>query len=204
MVQEIISKIKDKKLVLFGETHGTKEIPKLLLNLFGDLAKKEDFNLGLEISDEFQHSEHDKILPLSRRIGTSGLISKEYIKLIKKMPKNIRVFFIAPSSIKNQEEMEREIANNILKLVDDKRTFVVLGSIHASKNKIEMGNLEIVPAGFLIHQKLKEKMFSILLKPKSGEFFNNGMRQTISNEDNSLDKNFDHIYEIDNVSPCPS
>lgn len=202
MIQEIILKIKDKRLVLFGETHGTKEIPELLLNLFSDLAKKEDFNLGLEISTEFQNLEPDKILPYAKKIGTSGLISKEYIKLIKEMPKNIKVFFIAPNSIKNQEEMEREIGENILKLIDDKRTFVILGDIHASKKKIEMGDLEIVPAGFLIYQRLKEKMCSILLKPKSGEFFNNGVKQTVSNEDNSFDKNFDYIYELDKVSPC--
>src|SRR3989338_9147352 len=169
MVQEIISKIKDKKLILFGEIHGTKEIPELLLNLFSDLAKTEDFNLGLEIPNEFQNVEPDKILSSSKEIGTSGLISGEYIKLIKGIPKNIKLFFIAPNSIKNQEEMEKEIADNILKLVDDKRTFVILGDIHASKNKIEFGNLEIVPAGFLIYQRLKDKMCSILLKSKSGE-----------------------------------
>jgi len=202
MVQEIISKIKGKKLVLFGETHGTKEIPELLLNLFRDLAKRENFNLGLEISNEFQNLEPDKILSSSKEIGTGGLISEEYIKLIKEMPKNIKLFFIAPNSIKNQEEMEREIADNILKLVDDKRTFVILGDIHASKNKIEFGNLEIVPAGFLIYQRLKDKMCSILLKSKSGEFFNNGVKQVVSNEDNFFDKNFDYIYELDNVSPC--
>jgi len=202
MVQEIISKIKDKKLILFGEIHGTKEIPELLLNLFSDLAKTEDFNLGLEIPNEFQNVEPDKILSSSKEIGTSGLISGEYIKLIKGIPKNIKLFFIAPNSIKNQEEMEKEIADNLLKLVDGKRTFVILGNIHASKNRITMGNFDIVPAGFLIHQKLKDKMFSILLKPKSGEFFNNGVRQVVSNEDNSFDKNFDYIYELDNVSPC--
>ena len=202
MIQEIISKIKGKKLVLFGETHGTKEIPELLLNLFSNLSKTEDFNLGLEIPNEFQNVEPDKILSLLRETGTSGLISGEYIKLIKEMPKNIKIFFIVPNRIKNQEEMEKVVADNILKLVGDKKTFIILGNIHASKNKIEMGNLEIVPAGFLIYQELKEKMFSILLKPKSGEFFNNGVRQVVSNEDNSFDKNFDYVYVIDKVSPC--
>ena len=202
MIQEIISKINDKKLILFGEIHGTKEIPELLLNLFSYLAKEEDFNLCLELSEEFQNIKLDDILPLAKKIGTTGLISEEYIKLIKEMPKNIKIFFIVPNRIKNQEEMEKGVANNILKLVGDKRTFVILGNIHASKNKIEMGTLEIVPAGFLIYQKLKEKMFSILLKPKSGEFFNNGVRQVVSNEDNSFDKNFDYTYIINKVSPC--
>ncbi|MBI5804149.1 hypothetical protein HY450_02805 [Candidatus Pacearchaeota archaeon] len=202
MVQEIISKIKGKKLVLFGEIHGTKEIPELLLNLFSDLAKNECFTLGLEISNEFQNVELDKIISSSKKTGTSGLINKDYINLIKKMPKNVKVFFIAPSEIKNQEEMEKGISDNILKLVDDKRTFVVLGNIHASKNRITIGNFDIAPAGFLIYQRLKGEMYSILLKPKSGEFFNNGIKQVTPNENDSFDKNFDYIYEIDNVSPC--
>ena len=202
MNQKIISETKDKKLILFGEIHGTKEIPGLLSKFFSELAKKEDFNVCLEIPDEFQNVELDKILALSKETGTSGLISEEYIKLIKEMPKNIKVFFIAQSSIKNQEEMEKGIADNVLKLINDKRTFVILGSIHASKNKITMGNLDIVPAGFLIYQKLRDKMFSVLLKAKSGEFFNNGLKQITYYKNDPFDKNFDYIYEIDKVSPC--
>ena len=202
MIQEIISKIKDKKLILFGELHGTKEIPELLLNLFSDLAKDEDFNLGLEIPNEFQNVEPNKILQLLKENGTSGLISEDYIKLIKKMPKNVKVFFIAPSTIKNQEEMEKGISENILKLVNNKRTFVVLGNIHASKNRITMRDFNITPAGFLIHQKIGDKMFSVLLKARSGEFFNNGIKQIVSEDDGSFDNNFDYVYELDNVSPC--
>ncbi len=189
-------------MILFGEIHGTKEIPELLSNLFNDLAKDEDFNLCLEIPEEFQNVELDKILSLARKAGTSGLISEEYIKLIREMPKNIKVFFIAPNLIKNQEEMEKRIRDNILKLINNKRTFVILGNIHASKNKITIGDLNLVPAGFLIYQKLNDKMCSILLKAKSGEFFNNGLKQIICSENGAFDKNFDYIYELKNVSPC--
>ncbi len=202
MIQDILSKIKSKRLILFGEIHGTKEIPELLLNLFSDLAKTEDFNLGLEIPNEFQNIELDKVFQLIKETGTSGLISEDYIKLIKKMPKNIKIFFIAPSTIKNQEEMEKGISDNILKLVNNKRTFIILGNIHASKNRIMTENFDIVPAGFLIYQKLKDKMFSILIKAKSGEFFNNGIKQIVPDENGSFDNNFDYIYELDNVSPC--
>src|SRR3989344_2174783 len=104
MLKEIIPKIKDKQIILFGEMHGTKEIPERLSTFFNEAAKKESFNLCLEIPEEFQNVELDKILPLAKEIGTSGLISEEYIKLIKKLPKNINVFFIAPNTVKNQEE----------------------------------------------------------------------------------------------------
>lgn len=202
MIQEIIPKIKDKKIILFGEIHGTKEIPQRLSKFFKDLAKDEDFNLCLELPEEFQNVELDKLLPLAKEIGTSGLISEEYIELIKEMPKNVKLVFIAPNLIKSQEEMEKGIADNILKLTNGKRTFAILGSIHSSKNKITMGNLTITPAGFLIHKELKDEMYSILLKAKSGEFSNNGLKQIIYHEDDSFDKNFDYIYELERVSPC--
>ena len=35
-----------------------------------------------------------------------------------------------------------------------------------------------------------------------GEFFNNGIRQVDFSKDDSFDKNFDYIYELDKVSPC--
>jgi len=202
MFEKIKNRIKDKKLIIFGELHGTKEIPEIISEFLSEIAKEEDFNLCLEISNQFQNLELGKILPLAKEIGTTGLISEEYIKLIKKIPKNINIFFIAPSLIKNQEEMEKGIADNILKLIDTKRTFAILGSIHASKNKIKIGNLDIIPAGFLIYQKLNDKMYSILLKAKGGEFFNNGLKQITYLEYDPFDKNFDYVCKLDKVSPC--
>lgn len=202
MTNEIISKIKSKKVVLFGEIHGTKEIPEMLSKFFKDLAKDEDFNLCLELPEEFQNVKLDKILSLAKEEGTSGLISKEYIKLIKEMPKNVKVFFIVPNLIKNQEEMEKGITDNILKLTNGKRTIAVLGSLHSSKNKITIGKLTITPAGFLIHKELKDEMYSVLIKAKNGEFYNNGLKQITYYKNDSFDKNFDYVYELDKVSPC--
>ena len=202
MIQEILPKIKNKRIILFGEIHGTKEIPIMLSNFFKYLAKYEDFNLCLELSEEFQDIKLEDILPLAKKIGTSGLISGEYIELIKEMPGNVKVFFIAPNTIKNQEEMEKGLAENILKLTNGKRTFAILGNIHASKNKITLENLNITSAGFLIKQKIKNKMYSVLFKVKSGEFFNNGLKRIEYNKDDSFDKNFDYIYELERVSPC--
>ncbi|MEK7087193.1 MAG: hypothetical protein AAB958_00630 [Patescibacteria group bacterium] len=202
MIQEILPKIKNKRIILFGEIHGTKEIPIMLSNFFKYLAKYEDFNLCLELSKEFQDIKLEDILPLAKKIGTSGLISGEYIELIKEMPGNVKVFFIAPNTIKNQGEMEKGLAENILKLINGKRTFAILGNIHASKNRITLRNLDITPAGFLIKQKIKDKMYSILFKAKGGEFFNNGIKRIEYNKDDSFDKNFDYIYELERVSPC--
>ncbi len=202
MIQKIIPKIKDKKIILFGELHGTKEIPWILSKFLKDLAKNEDFNLCLELPEEFQNTKLDELLILAKKEDTSGLISEEYIDLIKELPKNVKLFFIVPNLIKNQEEMEIGIADNILKLTNGKRTFAILGSIHASKSKIIMGKITISPAGFLIHQKLKDKMYSILLKGRRGEFYNQGLKQVKYHKYDSFDKNFDYVYNVGDISSC--
>ena len=187
MLDNIKDKIKSKKLILFGEIHGTKEIPESLCRFFSEIAREEDFNLCIEIPEEFQNIELDKLLSLSKETNTNGLISKEYVKLIKEMPKNIKIFFIAPDLIKNQEEMEKSIALNILKLVNDKKIFVILGDIHASKKEIKFFGDKIIPAGLLIFNKLKEKMINVRIKIKNNN---------LSKEEKLFNKGFDHIIEL--------
>lgn len=220
MMQEIIPKIKDKLVILFGEIHGTKEIPEMLSQFFSEFANKEDFNICLEIPDEFQEKlnsyissgDYDilkSILFFSIKYCADGRNSLEYMNLIKTIykinsecNKNIKIFCVSPSLAKNQEEAEKGIADNILKVVDNKKTFVVIGSIHASKKEIDFLQQKIVPAGLLIYQELKDKMCSIILTAKSGEFFNNRLKKLIHLEGDYFEKNFDYSLILEKVSPC--
>ena len=59
MFNNLMDKIKDKNLVIFGEIHGTKEIPELLSEFFSEIAKEEDFDVCLEIPMEFQDNIKD-------------------------------------------------------------------------------------------------------------------------------------------------
>ena len=220
MPAQIIHKIKGKKIILFGETHGTKEIPNLLSKFFEDISKSESFNLCLEIPDEFQNqldsymkNGEDKELRsvsfFSKEYCTDGRNSLEYLNLINTIYKinqtkkeKIELFFICPSLAENQGEAEKLIAKNILDRAKNRKTFAVLGNIHASKKKINLFGKTIITAGFLINQEIKEKMFSILLKPESGKFFSNGLKEINYFENDSFDKNFDHVRELEKVSPC--
>ena len=219
MFQEIISKIQGKQVILFGEIHGTKEIPELLSWFFEEFSKKETFNLCLEMPDEFQDQldsyivsgdskKLEKITFFSKKNCADGRNSLEYLNLIKKISriksndKKIKIFFIFPSSAKNQEDAEQKMADKVLVMCEDKKTFVVMGEIHASKKEINFPQNKILPAGFLIHKKLKNKMYSILLKSERGRYFNNGIREIVSCEKDSFEKNFDHIIKLEKVSPC--
>ena len=57
MFELIKDKIIGKKVVIFGEIHGTKETPELLSKFFSEMVEDEkfrDFSIGLEIPVEFQ------------------------------------------------------------------------------------------------------------------------------------------------------
>jgi hypothetical protein len=220
MMQEIIPKIKDKQVILFGEIHGTKEIPELLSNFFKDISTNESFNLCLEIPDEFQgqinsymnSGDYDilkNILFFSIKYCTDGRNSLEYINLIKTIYKinyehnyNIKIFCVLPSLAKSQEEVEKGIANKILETINNNKTFAIMGNIHASKKKINFPKQKIVPAGFLIYEKLKDRMSSIILTAKSGEFFNNGVKKLIPYTNGHFERNFDYAIRLEKATPC--
>jgi hypothetical protein len=215
MFEIIKGKIKDKNLILFGEIHGTKEIPKLLSQFFSEIAKEEEFNISLEIPQEFQANIEDffKI----KEEDSDGRNSLEYLELIKnienlnkKYNKKIKIFCVdmnSDSLIENEEDIqnirEKIIAENIIKIINNKKTFVVLGNIHASKKNLSFHQINIIPSGAILFNKLKDKMFSINILPKKGVFFNTRLKK-ISEDDfnDSFDKGFDYVFKIKEVNPC--
>jgi len=220
MFEIIKDKIKDKKLIIFGELHGTKEIPKLISEFFLEIAKEDDFNVCLEIPSEFQEeiskflisgdkNKLENISFFSNKYNRDGRNSAEYMNLIKTIyfinktyKKNIQIFCVDPNA-NTQNKKERGIAENITKILDTEKTFAVLGDVHASKKRLSFGKTDILPAGFILFNKLSNKMFSIRILPKKGEFFNLGLKKVFNNKSQgSFNEGFDYILEIENVSPC--
>lgn len=220
MIQEIISKIKDKKIILFGEIHGTKEIPELLSTFFNDIAKDEDFNLCLEIPDEFQkqldsymnsgdYNALKSILFFSKDYCLDGRNSLEYVNLIKTIydinseyNRNIKIFCIDPLA-NSQEEKENGMADKILKLPKNKKLFVIFGNVHASKIPIKFQDINITTTGTILHKKLNEEVFSINFIPKKGSFYNFGIKEINSDDGNdSFNKGFDYVVRLASTKPC--
>ncbi len=210
MFQRIKDKIKDKSLIIFGEIHGTKEIPELLSRFFSEIAKEEDFNVCLEIPEEFQNQMNffmesgnfhvlEGISFFYKENCSDGRNSLDYIRLIESIHrinltynKKIQIFCIDPLA-NSQDEKEIGLSENILKTLNNKKTFVILGDIHASKKEIILGNMTIVPASFLIYKKIKEKMINIRIAPKNKE---------LNDEEKDFNKGFDYIVEIPDITSC--
>lgn len=216
MIKEINSKIKDKQLILFGEIHGTKEIPEFLSKFFSEIAKEEDFNVCLEIPSEFQKSIRN-FFKFNKEKHSDGRNSLEYFWLIqnlknlnKRYGRNIKIFCIDMNSKiqirdkKNTQNFREKImTKNILKPLKDKKTFVIMGDIHASKKPILFGKLKINPTGSILFNKIRNKMYNIRIMPTKGNFFNFGIKKIYKNKsEDSFNKNFDYIYDIGKVTPC--
>lgn len=147
---------KNKKLILIGEQHGTKEIPEFLTDYFSNL--KEEINLCLEIPKDFQNNLSD----FFKINDGTGLCTLEYLNFVKQMQKlKIKMFCIVADYkkiIKNQNKGEKIMADNILEVMkNNKKTFVILGNVHACKKKVF--NIETI--GFLLNKKLKNDLMSI-------------------------------------------
>ncbi len=146
---------KNKKLILIGEQHGTKEIPEFLINYFSNL--NEDINICLEIPKNFQDNINDFF-----KTDDTGLRTLEYLNFVKQIKKlNIKMFCIVADYkkiTKNQNKGEKIMRDNILKVMkNNKKTFVILGNIHACKKKV----FNIDTVGFLLNKKLKNDLMSI-------------------------------------------
>jgi len=213
MFKILKEKIKNKSLILFGETHGTKEIPELLSQFFTEIAKEEDFNICLEIPGEFQENIEDffKIKNDSRNSLEYFELIKNIKKLNKKYNRQIKIFCIDINSnfkIENEKNIQNKreeiMAENIMKILgNNKKTFSILGNIHASKKIILISKTRIVPTGFILFNKLKNRMFNVNISPKSGTFFNMGLKDIPKNDfKDSFNKGFDYIFEIKETNPC--
>lgn len=210
MFKEIISRIENKRIIIFGEIHGTKEIPEMLSQFFVDISKVYEFDLCLEMPVEFQKkidyfikNGNSNLLRnisfFSRKNCSDGRNSLEYIKLIETIykinsiyNKKIQIFCVDPLA-NNQNEKEKKFANNIINLVNNKKIFVILGDIHASKREIHFGGTKITPAGLLIFEKLKDKMISVRIAPREKE---------LSTEERTFNEGFDYVINLAKVTPC--
>ena len=210
MFKEIIPKIENKRIIIFGEIHGTKEIPEMLSQFFVDIAKMYEFDLCLEMPVEFQNQINyfmengnsnllRNISFFSRKNCSDGRNSLEYIKLIETIHKinltnnkKIQIFCV-DSLTNNQNEKEKNMADTILDLSKNKKIFAILGDVHASKREISIGGTKIIPAGLLIFEKLKDKMFNIRIAPRDKE---------LNREESTFNEGFDYVINLAKVTPC--
>lgn len=220
-MKEIMRLIKESRVILFGEIHGTREIPELMKEILFRSASCHEINLGLEIPSTYQtevnlfltsgkESLLKKIPFFKSHEKSDGRNSREYSGLIKfiygfnkRFSKKIKIFCLDVSEkgrVMSQNERERKIKYNILKKIyPNKKLAVVLGNFHVSKKIFCHKKIRIFPVAYRLHKKLGESLVTINLHPLSGKFYNFGIKEIKSPKNEG---SFDYVYNIKKVHPC--
>jgi len=223
LILEFIKFLKEKsnkkKVIVIGEIHGTKEIPELLTAFFSTHARDNEFDICLELSsceqtnmDRFLSSGDEQPLMsmFLQKSEHDGRRTREYLELIRTIrllnltyDKHIKIRCIDVDdefvSADVQNDRERIMATNILNRIE-KKTFVIIGNIHASKKDIYFAENKIVPTGKYIYEQLKDEMIAINLIPKQGSFYNFSIKTIAPHASIPLEDNVDFTYYIDMVS----
>lgn len=215
-MNNLVNKFEKRQFILFGEIHGTKEIPNIILKLLKKVAKREDFDLCLEVPSLYQKQVDDylkngeeknllKINFFTDKNQRDGRNSLEYFNLIKgiyylnrKYNRKIRIFFIDINKFDEFEKRENIFAERILKISKNKKVFAVLGNVHASKSVLSLNGEKIIPCGFILYNKLNDKLLNICFNCKSGYCFNNERKKVFQNDIDG----YDIIYNIRETSEC--
>lgn len=217
MISKIALSIQGKKIILFGEVHGTKEIPLMLAEFFSEYARKHDFDICMEIpaSDQlfidtfFQTGDEENLRNMSffkeNRNLSDGRNSLEYYQLIKGIQsinkcdsKNIHIFCIDVDEFTPDEDFatkrDKALAENIVKHSTNKQIFAILGNFHVARAA------SFKTAASFIPKKYQSEMLTINLIPRKGSFFNIGVQ--IVEYDSSIREYYDLNIELAEVSPC--
>ncbi len=217
---ELIEILLNKKLITFGEIHGTKEIPLLISKVIRELQSNTS-RIFLEIPKKNQkyidnylkfHNKEDLYkIPFFRQKIKDGRNSKENLDLIELLSKisktngKLKIFCIEPD---DNSEKDYFMYKEIRKLFDDKGINIfIAGNIHASKDKLFFKDKKIIPTGYYLKRWLNEDLIVINFTANKGKFYNFGVKKIKSKKDNkegiflSNIKNYDLEYRINKVTP---
>ena len=219
--EEFVRLLSDKKLIVFGEIHGTKEIPEIISNILLEL-KLRISRIFLEIPKKNQryinkylksYNKEDLYkIPFFKQKIKDGRDSKQNLELIKvigeisKLNKKLKIFCIAPDS---NLDKDYYMYKKIKKFLGHKKINIfITGNIHASEIKIKLNDKRIIPATYYLKKWLGDKLIVVNFMANEGQFYNSGIKDIKSKKDKrkgiflSKIENYDLEYRISKVSPC--
>ena len=190
----IINKVKNKKIIFFGEIHGTKEIPERIRDICDVLLIKGDkilyaLELPVEIESKLNKflkkeiSEEelikDKLLkdPIS-----DGRFTPSLLKSIKYLSCDNAIFKCIDSLEGNVADRDGNMAKRLIKMVKmypDHKIIVHLGNFHVSSKKVKFDGKTFKPLKLFMPRDLLNKSVTFVYNIK-GSYFNQGLRKVIT------------------------
>ena len=221
---QFIGYLQSLKLVILGEIHGTKEIPKIEEKIIKALSRKIRF-IFLEIPksqqkhiDRYLDSDKENYLakiPFFKNPSEDGRGSKENLLLIKsikvlkrKFVDSLKIVCVDPDKKRGNRDllMAKEVTKHLKKNKGDSGIFIS-GNFHARKDVISIKGRKFVPCGHHLKISLKKRLASVNIAPKNGSFYNFGVKKIQNNFSKvgifrSKSGDYDFYYTIKKASPC--
>lgn len=191
-------KILNKKIILFGEIHGTHETPILFSEFLQEYAKVKDFEVCLELP--LNEKELLNSLLMDSKDGRASLEMRRLIKDILALKKEIHFIDLNYDTELDKINIRDKImAENVLNHLKEKQLIVLTGNIHTCKKEIKINNSFFETMGSILKKKLGSSVYTVNLMPLSGQVFNN----TIKNiKFNDIKEFYDFTFTIEKVTPC--
>lgn len=204
-------KIVNKKIVLFGEIHGTKETPLLFSEFLSNYALIKDFDVCLEIPSNEQENISKFLITgdsslinlnsMDSKDGRNSLEMKQLIKNIFKLKKRIYCIDLDYNlQLDRINERDKIMAENIKEHIKGRQIIAFLGNIHAAKKEIIMAKTKIETTGSILKKDFKTMFATVNLQPEKGQFFNNELKTIQGN--NNVESFYDYTFNIEKVTPC--
>ena len=217
--KSIVEILPSEGIIIIGEIHGTKEIPKIFTHIIEALAKKINFTVCVEVPKENQpyfnifldrnEERYLRSAPFFKKdLETDGRNSKEFFLMLKgigktnkEWKKHIHIQCIDTNNWDSQDQREEELAKNILQTNQNEIILVLVGSVHAAKKPFSIHGTRIEPMAYKLITSHKKKVFSLMILPEKGEYFNLG-RKVISGSGIIDTELYDSGFKIPIVHPC--
>lgn len=218
--KDFILLLKKKKVIVFGEIHGTIEIPNIIKNIIKKSINYIDIvfieipkNQQIYIDNYINSKNNAKLyeIPFFNKEIRDGRSSKEMLLLIKeikdlrKINSKLKIICVDTNSFINRDYLiYKEIKKYILK---ENNCLFITGNVHASKKKIIIDNKTITPCIYYLNKFLKNKLISINFVPNSGSFYNLKIQKIVNKERKlgiykSKLPNYDFDYVLKKITPC--
>ena len=192
----MLDKIKNKKIILFGEIHGTKEIPVYIRKLCRiilrdrnnilyllELPKEIEPKINKFIRKEISKKELIKDRLLEDSI-CDGRFTPSILRNIKSLSSKGVKFKCIDSVEGKPSERDKDMAGRVVKLIKKypkPKILLHIGNFHVSSKKIRYKNRTWKPFKLYLPPKIINNSVTIICTAQKGSFYNQGVKKVKNN-----------------------
>ena len=182
--------MEDKKLILIGEMHGTKEIPNKIKELCQSIQEDIIYclELPIQIKSLFLNFLNNKLSlnqflqnNLVKEAVQDGRITPALVESLKQIKHKINLEFVddlESDIIKRDENIAINFVN-IVKKHPNKKIILHCGNFHINDKIIMFENRMVKPARLFLPKEILNQCHTVIFLPSEGKYYNHGIKKVI-------------------------